>query len=401
MIIWFGAFYGMTVVSVLWTIVRREFKHQRRCQLHGLIPQTPETGAVIVSALSGRERRLNDAFSKWTIQRSEGDLSIAAPVVTTPSMPVPARPEPRAGSTESSLVTSQLHTSQVHTSQVRTSQVRTSQEHSEFEPMETNTHDTGSCRIEEHSSLPLAPGSSDYYEIMQISRHADTETIHRVYRIMAARFHPDNPKTGNLERFLALRQANQVLSDPVQRAEYDSAHRIHETAPLVIFELKDFVDGIEGEINRRLGVLSLLYHRRRMNDSVAGLSVLELERRMSFPREYLDFTLWYLKAKGYITVIEDNSDYGLTALGVDYVESHSCTNRLIRELLTVGPGAAGACSEPAVKPIGNGPLLRRRRDLAPRHSSPIAGRRRGRVFHLTAPAPAARPAVAAAMATVQ
>ena len=32
----------------------------------------------------------------------------------------------------------------------------------------------------------------DYYEFLQISPHADTETIHRVYRYLAARFHPDN-----------------------------------------------------------------------------------------------------------------------------------------------------------------------------------------------------------------
>ena len=31
----------------------------------------------------------------------------------------------------------------------------------------------------------------DYYEVLQISRKADIETIHRVYRMMATRFHPD------------------------------------------------------------------------------------------------------------------------------------------------------------------------------------------------------------------
>ena len=57
---------------------------------------------------------------------------------------------------------------------------------------------------------------SDYYEVLQISRNADVETIHRVYRIMAARFHPDNPRTGDTETFLVLRRAYQVLGDPEQ-----------------------------------------------------------------------------------------------------------------------------------------------------------------------------------------
>ena len=38
---------------------------------------------------------------------------------------------------------------------------------------------------------------NNYYEILQISRNADQETIHRVFRIMAGRFHPDNPKSGS------------------------------------------------------------------------------------------------------------------------------------------------------------------------------------------------------------
>jgi curved DNA-binding protein len=33
----------------------------------------------------------------------------------------------------------------------------------------------------------------DYYEFLQISPNADVDTIHRVYRFLAARFHPDNP----------------------------------------------------------------------------------------------------------------------------------------------------------------------------------------------------------------
>ena len=183
----------------------------------------------------------------------------------------------------------------------------------------------------------------DYYEILQISRKAEMETIHRVYRIMALRLHPDNAKTGSLERFLLLKQAYQVLSDPARRAEYDAAHVTVETQPLPVFESKDFVYGIDGERNRRLGVLSLLYHKRRLSEGSAGISVLELEKRMAFPREYLNFTLWYLRAKKYIT-LEENSDYALTFEGVDFVEANSVGNHAIRQLLTAGNGDENAVS---------------------------------------------------------
>jgi curved DNA-binding protein CbpA len=177
----------------------------------------------------------------------------------------------------------------------------------------------------------------DYYEVLQISRKADIETIHRVYRMMATRFHPDNPRTGNTETFLLLKRAYQVLVDPARRAQYDSTRLIEEQGPLPIFELKDFVYGLTGEVNRRLGVLSLLYNRRRASLDAPGLSVLDLEKRMAFPREHLNFTLWYLKAKGYVRQ-EDNSDCGITAEGIDFIESHSSTDELVQRLIHAGPG---------------------------------------------------------------
>jgi curved DNA-binding protein CbpA len=165
---------------------------------------------------------------------------------------------------------------------------------------------------------------------------------------MAARFHPDNPSTGSLERFLLLREAYQTLSDPTLRADYDTSRPTWQTETQPIFWQRSFVDGIEGENNRRLGVLSLLYQRRRVNESKPGISVMELERRMAFPREYLNFTLWYLRQKGYVAVQQDNSDYALTSTGVDFVESGSNTNKVIRELLTAGSG--GEYIHPLVPP---------------------------------------------------
>jgi hypothetical protein len=60
---------------------------------------------------------------------------------------------------------------------------------------------------------------------------------------------------------------------------------------------------------------------------------------MGFPREYLDFTTWYLRAKKYITR-EDNSDFALTALGVDYVEENYTKSPILHELLGTGSGTA-------------------------------------------------------------
>src|SRR3984893_15249967 len=64
----------------------------------------------------------------------------------------------------------------------------------------------------------------DYYEILQISANAEPETVHRVYRLLAQQFHPDNAETGNDARFRLIAEAYEVLSDPGRRAQYDVAY---------------------------------------------------------------------------------------------------------------------------------------------------------------------------------
>lgn len=186
------------------------------------------------------------------------------------------------------------------------------------------------------SLAPPSDAEIDYYEYLQISPKAEQATIHRVYKIMAARLHPDNPETGDTERFLLLNRAYTVLSDPERRAQYDAAYHNHDFEQNPIFEMSEFVNGIEGETNRRLGVLSLLYHRRRTNSEHPGVSMFEIEKRMGFPREYLDFTTWYLKGKQYITM-GDNAELTLTTSGVDYVESNAEQIPILQKLLTSGP----------------------------------------------------------------
>lgn len=178
-----------------------------------------------------------------------------------------------------------------------------------------------------------AEETPDYYELLQISPNAEAETIHRVYRLLAARYHPDNPHTGDMEMFVKLREAFEVLSDPERRAAYNEQLQVQHAKPLPIFELKDFVVGIEAEANRRLGVLCLLYNRRRSQPDKPSLSLLDLESLTALPREHLEFTIWYLKEKGYVRRDDTSSDYTITSEGVDWVESKTTSNRIVYRLL--------------------------------------------------------------------
>ncbi|HTT62290.1 MAG TPA: J domain-containing protein [Bryobacteraceae bacterium] len=189
-------------------------------------------------------------------------------------------------------------------------------------------------------------GPIDHYEFLQISPKAEFATIQRVYRFLAGRFHPDNPDTGDAEKFLLLKQAYEVLSDPQRRAAYDASRHTREAPPNPVFESIDYMDGIEGEVNRRLAVLSLLYSKRRSCPDEPRVSLADVESRMGFPREYLDFATWYLKSKKYITV-EDNSDFALTALGVDFVEANAAKIPVLNKLLNSSPwGPKAAAGRP-------------------------------------------------------
>ena len=162
--------------------------------------------------------------------------------------------------------------------------------------------------------------TSDYYEILQISTNAEPETIHRVYRLLAQRFHPDNAETGNDTRFRLLSDAYQVLSDPERRAKYDVLHagQRQERWRLISTGAQAENDfGTEELV--RLTVLEVLYTRRRLEPANVGLSPLELETLTGRAREHLEFTLWYLGQKKYVTRT-DNSLLMITAEGVDYLE---------------------------------------------------------------------------------
>ncbi len=186
--------------------------------------------------------------------------------------------------------------------------------------------------VENEAEAVPAAEEPDYYDILQIGPQAEAETVYRVYRIMAARFHPDNPETGDTEKFILLKTAYEVLSDPERRAAYDARHQKEAEGPMPVFEMKDFVTGVEAEGNRRLGVLSLLYNQRRLDSEHPQVSLLDLEKRMNFPREYLAFTMWYLRSKGYLTAA-DNSDYTLTAEGAEFVEANIGKSEALAKLL--------------------------------------------------------------------
>ena len=141
------------------------------------------------------------------------------------------------------------------------------------------------------------------------------ETIHRVYRYLAQRFHPDNRETGSDARFREVHQAYTVLSDAEQRARYDI---IHQQARQDRFKLVatagDVRNDFEMEQMVRLTLLEALYTRRRMDPSAPAIWMGDLESLIGRPREHLEFTVWFLSQKKFLTK-DDNARLQITADG--------------------------------------------------------------------------------------
>jgi curved DNA-binding protein CbpA len=172
----------------------------------------------------------------------------------------------------------------------------------------------------------------DHYEVLQISPNADTELIHRVYRLLAQRFHPDNQETGDAEQFRKISDAYYVLSDAERRAQYDVAHRQQRQDR---WRLVTNGTKIENTFHMqqvlRLTVLEILYTRRQTEPEKPAIFPVELAELVGVPREQLEFALWFLLKRGLVQNT-DNSHIAITVSGAEYLEVNYEGNQQQRRL---------------------------------------------------------------------
>ena len=180
----------------------------------------------------------------------------------------------------------------------------------------------------DESSRAAAPGAVfdpevlDCYEVMQLSPNADFETVERVYRILAQRYHPDNTHSGNSELFLKVSEAYKILREPEQRAAYDSRYHATKKLQWKIFDRHVVYTGREAEKRKREGILGLLYAKALSDPENASINLHSFEELLGCPREHLQSALWYLKGKGYVQRF-DNGRYSITVDGFDQAEQHA------------------------------------------------------------------------------
>ena len=83
-------------------------------------------------------------------------------------------------------------------------------------------------------------GKRDYYEVLEVEREADDDTIKKSYRRLAMQYHPDRNEgdAEAAEKFRECAEAFEVLRDPEKRARYDR----YGHAGLQGFDMPHFTD---------------------------------------------------------------------------------------------------------------------------------------------------------------
>src|SRR5262249_52137715 len=125
-------------------------------------------------------------------------------------------------------------------------------------------------------SAPLAGKFQDHYTVLAIDPKSDSETIQKAYSKLAQKYHPNNSETGDREKFEAVNQAYEVLSDPELRLAFDKIKGIGPEEGSPKFS-GDFFDAFGRETALRTAILCVLYDRRRTKPLTPSLSMRHLE----------------------------------------------------------------------------------------------------------------------------
>ena len=91
-------------------------------------------------------------------------------------------------------------------------------------------------------------------------------------------------------------------------------------------------EGVDRDVYIQNKLLSVFYLKRRKNLNDPGLGELELEDLLGCPIDHLQFNLWYMREKKWISRTETGT-FAITVEGVDYV-SFDSQSKAVRKLLT-------------------------------------------------------------------
>ena len=111
----------------------------------------------------------------------------------------------------------------------------------------------------------------NHYESLEVSTSASFETVERVFRYLAKRYHPDSADHGDIQKFAKIADAYEVLGDPEKRANFDVELGKQKVAEV---ELVEGAGTVGDDTADRHRLLSLFYAQRRKD--IKNLSLIHI-----------------------------------------------------------------------------------------------------------------------------
>ena len=104
----------------------------------------------------------------------------------------------------------------------------------------------------------------NYYDELEVSKTASKEVIEKVYKVLAKKYHPDTTKQVDKqaaeEKFKAISEAYEILSDDEKRKKYDS--ELNYSNPTISYEEYMNVVTQRDILNDKLNKLKNQYYQK-------------------------------------------------------------------------------------------------------------------------------------------
>jgi hypothetical protein len=187
----------------------------------------------------------------------------------------------------------------------------------------------------------------DHYEVLGVEHKASTDAIQVAYTRLAEKYHPKTGIVPSPEKYESVTLAFEVLSDPELRLDFNKLKGIgEEDKPK--FSGLTFFEAYQRDTHLRIGLLCVLYDRRRSKPFTPALSMRHLEAMFGASTQELNFALWYLKQRE-LVVADDKSSLQITVNGMDYLEANPPSPESVMPMLKPS-GIAGAAEGDAEEP---------------------------------------------------
>jgi hypothetical protein len=198
-------------------------------------------------------------------------------------------------------------------------------------------------------SSPAAGKFQDHYEVLGVEHKALAEAIQIAYTRLAEKYHPKTGVVPDVEKFESVTLAFEVLSDPDLRTDFDKLKGIgEEDKPK--FSGHSFFEAYHRDSHLRVGLLCVLYDRRRSKPFTPALSMRHLEAIFNASTQELNFALWYLKQRELVRA-DDKSSLQITVDGMDYLENNPPSPELVLPMIKVAGLAGNAAEEEATAEV--------------------------------------------------